>query len=242
MLHRAHQLRDKETATTSSFPSRAVTCATVYSFVICYGYLHEMKDSEVQWWMPIFILAAVLLASYARINMGVHYPSDCIAGFIQGFFVALIATLLWKADIVGCNSCVHNKCYARDLQKEAITATSLERVNLLMLIFTSFGAMIFTVVSILKPIDFWGKCDRVYGMLFPGIVFQLTFLCPKAIKYALPPPVSTPWYSYIYGIGVVAIVTAIGLKVKGRHPIIMYIALFISLFVGITGWRLWVVR
>lgn len=99
-------MREKESAVTSSFPSRAVTCAgeylllithlVVYSFFASYAYIitYEPNHVVIKWWMPvIFIsiygfinlttLVTILLASVARVALGVHYPSDCVIGFFQ---------------------------------------------------------------------------------------------------------------------------------------------------------------
>ncbi len=111
---------------TSSFPSRAVTCAVVYSFGASYAYMYHYDTYQIQWWMPVLLVSITFLASFARvrhflkkpstrwnlphmqdftryaesrewggtgciwlilfffqINLGVHYPSDCLGGILQ---------------------------------------------------------------------------------------------------------------------------------------------------------------
>jgi hypothetical protein len=70
-------------AKTSSFPSRAVTCALVYSFA--FGFALYLKTGlwEVEWWILVFTIVSVPLASFARVYLGVHYPTDCLGAIIQ---------------------------------------------------------------------------------------------------------------------------------------------------------------
>ena len=72
---------------TSSFPSRAVCCSLVYSFAVCYGYLYFTNSNDIiWWWMPEIIFIFLFLASFARVFLGVHYPSDCLVGAVQVLF------------------------------------------------------------------------------------------------------------------------------------------------------------
>ena len=209
MVNRGNRLRNKETAVTSSFPSRAVTCAVVYSFVVIYAFIFKVhKTFQVEWWMPFLIIFATLLSSFARINMGVHYPSDCVAGFIQGIFVCAIGTVLWQLDSLGCSSCLDGSCYSDLNSVHSLTKQYFaSRFNWLGLFLILLISSAITALSIIKPINFWAKCDRVYGMLFPGIAFQLTCLCPSMSDSSLPRPASIPWYAYFYAIAFVGTAT-----------------------------------
>ena len=68
---------------TSSFPSRAVCCAVVYSYAICYSFIYIFGGGIMWSWMPLLFVVTILLSSFARIYLGVHYPSDCIFGAIE---------------------------------------------------------------------------------------------------------------------------------------------------------------
>lgn len=61
------QIRRKDK--TSSFPSRAVTCGFVYAFAVCYAYFLRSHPYNVEWWMPVLLIAAPLLASFARVRL-----------------------------------------------------------------------------------------------------------------------------------------------------------------------------
>jgi len=242
MVWRAQKIRKTETAVTSSFPSRAVTCATVYAFMIIYAYIYDIEKTDffVTWWMPFVILIAVFLSSFARINMGVHYPSDCVIGFIQGIIVCVIGTMLWHADAVGCDSCFGGKCYALEGSKLEIDKSNLNRINFLVLGVGCLISLLITIFSIVKPVDFWSKCDRVYGMLLPGILFQVTFLCKRTAGTALASPTVCPWYGYFYGVGFTGVATFIAWRNNGKFPILSFAIQFIMMYFALAFWRLWV--
>jgi len=241
MVQRAKKMRNRESATTSSFPSRAVTCATVYSFVISYAYMYMYKNAVVvSWWMPLLAIFAVILSSFARVHMGVHYPSDCVIGLIQGILVCIFGTLLWHANTIGCASCFTDNCYSLPTTPEGLTKENLKNFNFYSLIVSSVVALVITAVSVVKPIDFWDKCDRVYGMLLPGVVFQITFLCPSTMHSSLPHPKEAPWYAYLFGITIAALATAFAYKNKGRKPVLSFSCLFLVLYCTLALWRLWV--
>lgn len=83
MVKRARPIRRDKT---SSFPSRAVVCAVVFSWLIAQSLAREEAVSTpvnpIILWLAILIVAA--LTAFARINVGAHYPSDTIFGFLLG--------------------------------------------------------------------------------------------------------------------------------------------------------------
>lgn len=240
MVNRAKMVKKDKT---SSFPSRAVTCSTVYSFAVIWGYTYRTMSSDgsfsFQWWMPFLFVFAILLSSFARINLGVHYPSDCVAGFLQGLLVCLIGTGFWMGDTVGCSSCKNLGCYSH-FPDHTITFNNLSHINIFMVLLIIAFSVLIPLVSVMKPIDFWNKCDRVYGMLFPGIAFQLLFLCPNSTNegYSLGAPPRPEWYDYLFAIAVAGITTAIGARVQGRRPVFVYLVLYTSLLFSLSLWRL----
>jgi len=230
--------------TTSSFPSRAVTCGTVYSFAVIWAYVYAstLEDDEFvfRWWMPVLFVLAVFFTSFARINLGVHYPSDCVGGLLQGIIVCLIGTGLWRTDILGCESCHEMRCYATTKDTIISMHSSFMRINWWLVLVVVAFILGVPILSVIKPIDFWSKCDRVYAMLLPGIAFQLIMLCPHSTRpgYSLAAPPSPHWYSYIFAVALVAGVTVIGGKFGGKRPMLMYALEFISLSVILFFWRL----
>jgi len=67
----------------SSFPSRAVTCGVVIGFLII-EFLEEndwLDSGHMNLiYQVLIIFAMFILSSFARMHLGVHFPSDCIGG------------------------------------------------------------------------------------------------------------------------------------------------------------------
>ncbi|EGC30991.1 hypothetical protein DICPUDRAFT_40655, partial [Dictyostelium purpureum] len=229
---------------TSSFPSRAVTCSVVYSYAVIWiaTYYQDHQNTTVEWWMPIMFVSWVLLSSFARINLGVHYPSDCVGGVIQGAIVCIAGTAFRKVDIVGCRSCWDDSCYAAIDSAQEITFAHMSRLNFIMLVSLVLLFLVVPIVSVMKPVDFWSKCDRVYGMLFPAIAFQLLLLCPSSYHLggSLSKPHNPHWYSYIFG-GVLALCATLipaKAKIDAKYSIVTFWVLFIVLAGSLFSWRL----
>eukprot|EP01118_Nematostelium_gracile_P003170 TRINITY_DN13603_c0_g1_i1.p1 TRINITY_DN13603_c0_g1~~TRINITY_DN13603_c0_g1_i1.p1 ORF type:complete len:372 (+),score=43.36 TRINITY_DN13603_c0_g1_i1:123-1238(+) len=242
MVWRAKKLRDSETAVTSSFPSRAVTCATVYSFMGVYAYVYNQESDRFQmtWWMPILVISSVLLSSFARVNMGVHYPTDCIIGFIQGVVVCVSGTFLWHVNAIGCESCFSAQCYSLHGTTSIIDKDHLFRINWITFGIGLIICFAIVVISVVKPIDFWAKCDRVYGILLPGLLFKVTFICKGLNHVSLGEPKASPWYGYIFGMALTGLVTFISFKFRGRYPIVSFGILFVLCTLGLFIWRIYV--
>jgi len=206
-----------------------------------YAYVYNVQSDKflITWWMPLLIITAVVLSSFARINMGVHYPSDCVAGFLQGILVCVIGTLLWHADALGCDSCFTDRCYSSENSSSLISKDHLSRISWGTIAIGISVSLFFTIVSVIKPIDFWQKCDRVYGMLLPGVLFQFTFLCRRTTGSSLAHPDSFPWYAWPYALGFTGVATAVAFKNNGRYPVLSFLALFIILYIALVVWRLY---
>lgn len=99
MVKRARPIRRDKT---SSFPSRAVVCAVIFSWLMAQSLAREGAVSTpvnpIILWFAILIVAA--LTAFARINVGAHYPSDTIFGFLLGcavLKVGLHVELMWSS-------------------------------------------------------------------------------------------------------------------------------------------------
>jgi Membrane-associated phospholipid phosphatase len=66
----------------ASFPS-GHTAASVASAVALCGYLKK------RWSIPLIVLA--LMIGFSRLYIGIHYPSDVLAGLLDGIMLGLIA-------------------------------------------------------------------------------------------------------------------------------------------------------
>ena len=82
-----------------------------------------------------------------------------------------IGTLLWHIDALGCASCFDKSCYSNNNSinnnNHHIDVLSKEtfKFNFSFPIFvvTLLVSLLIVFISVLKPINFWCKCDRVYG-------------------------------------------------------------------------------
>jgi len=232
MVHRARTVRKDGT---SSFPSRAVTCSVVYTYALCFAYNHLLNPKHlISWWMPLVLVIAITASSVARILLGVHYPSDCVSGVLQGLFITGIGAATWKLDVIGCSSCAHYGCYTTDSNMLSWTNLAL---NWWMFSIALAVMTVVAVLSIVRPLQFWVKCDRVYGILFPCMLFQLVFLCPRTSHTSLPPPPHAEWYTYMFGILTAVVATFAGIKLK-CHSLLRYSWVFMFVFACLVGWRL----
>jgi len=201
------------------------------------------ESLDIEWWGIMWILLAVLITSFSRIRLGVHYPSDCFTGFLQGVLASVIGSFLYHKGAIGCGDCRINECYIDKNDTSAITVLTFKTNFDFLLFFGLFVAVILiTIIAIIRPLHLWDKCDHVFGMLFPCLIFRFTFLCYPLNKQksALPEPSDWEWYSVVLGLVVVAIATFVGVKSKkGHFQLWVFIALFISLYSILAVWRLY---
>lgn len=179
MARRAFGLRIDDT---SSFPSRAVSCAVVYTCIgiWVYAYLSTPRDQiskggdELQEFSDkfpypyevitdyrtiILVMFASVLASVSRIYLGAHYPSDCIVGFIQGVILYVFGSMVHDLISYECNACYHNECYGKN--DDVITRFNLfDRIDWMSLGLFSLFALILSIVSVMKPVEFWKKSHQ----------------------------------------------------------------------------------
>ena len=95
---------------TTSFPSRAVTCGTVYATLISFSVVNRNSDmdrllEEFSWLLLLVVLAVTLSTAWARIYLGAHYPSDCLFSIPQSFLIMLVAISMFYLEKVLCGSC-----------------------------------------------------------------------------------------------------------------------------------------
>ena len=72
-------------ASDPSFPSGH----TAASFASCTAILPNVKK---RWWAPLILMA--VLISFSRIYIGIHYPSDVVAGFASGVILGIAANVI----------------------------------------------------------------------------------------------------------------------------------------------------
>jgi len=245
----AYRAREDQQTRTSSFPSRAVACAVVYCYIIDWIYkdFNHLENQRAETWMFILLVSLPLLISFARINLGVHYPSDCIAGIILGLTTCLFGRLLFYADFYGCScdSSYSKIChYQNNSAIQELTPRTLH-FNWALLACIIVGQFFFALFCILKPIQFWVKFGAVFGLLFPALTFRLLFLCPtRSVQYSLPVPVTTYHFDIIpcvYGLSVVILGMVVGMKLQKKLLFWVFVVYWVFYLFVILFWRLFLV-
>lgn len=76
----------------NSFPSGHTTCA--------FAFAGAVWRTAPERWMRWVALAAAVLMGFSRLYVGVHYPSDVLAGVLVGLFAAWVAFQLCKRTVI----------------------------------------------------------------------------------------------------------------------------------------------
>lgn len=80
-----------------SFPSGHAMNAFIFYSIMSYFVYHFTHNKLLSGIVTAFALVLVLLIGFSRVYLGVHYPSDVLAGFIAGFFVFVTAIVLIRS-------------------------------------------------------------------------------------------------------------------------------------------------
>lgn len=241
MVGRALPIRQD---TTSSFPSRAVVCAVVFTWLSAWslhieGMLTQPISAVLLW---LCIVLVVFLTSFARINVGAHYPSDTLLGFVLGCFVVNIGKRLevWMhATCVPITSYPGQHTLILNTWSHVLKATpycSLSRIT-----FLSYAM---TLVSIQ---GFWVKCSYVYGLLLSSMAFRVTYLCASrgsditqiAGVSQVTDPVS--FREHVQAAATMCVVLFFGMSTRGRKGtfrIVAFTMIYFGTLVLILSWRL----
>ncbi len=77
-----------------SFPSGHAMNAFVFYSLLAYFAFHFTRNKKFTLVISFIAIILILLIGISRIYLGVHYPSDVIAGFIAGFWVFVTGVLI----------------------------------------------------------------------------------------------------------------------------------------------------
>ena len=245
MVRRALTVRRDKT---SSFPSRAVTCAVVYTFIAGFALLNGYNIGIV----IAITLVSALCTSIARIMLGAHFPSDCVVGLIQGaaataigygFYYALLATVS-KCTTDGQSVKIMNvSCYTPTDGGSVTPLTQSSQVPWILVTVIFIISLLIQVAVSIAPLKFWTKSSYVFGVLTAAIAFRLSILGrPTYVHHTLIPPAYPP---SIFSI-LLAICLAFGLtfiskyinKLKGIISFIISILISTVIYAIMVTWRL----
>lgn len=82
------------TETTYSFPSLHAMNSFVFYSTISYFIFHFTRNKKLSIVISSFSILLILLIGFSRIYLGVHHPSDVLAGYIAGFWWFVTVLLL----------------------------------------------------------------------------------------------------------------------------------------------------
>ncbi len=79
--------------------SHAANTAGIAVFTLYSGVLHYHMPVAKKFFFSALLCLYVLLNSYSRVYLGVHFPSDVLAGIALGVSIGLGTGLLWKNTV-----------------------------------------------------------------------------------------------------------------------------------------------
>ena len=86
-----------------SFASGHSLFATIFFSIIFIIFAPKIKSQAGKWILAIFCLLGLLLVMISRVYVGVHYPSDTIAGFFLGSTWLLLTYPTYKKYLKNCD-------------------------------------------------------------------------------------------------------------------------------------------
>lgn len=150
--------------------------------------------------LPIFAIW-VPSVSWARVYLGVHYPSDTLVGGLVGLVCCVIGEAIGGAIRDTCLPCSTLECYAYNASSDCIIGSdgrgggNFSLVGFfdgttggddstcykfdVALVATAIVVAIF-LLAVSPCVAFFTKSANVLGMIFPAIVFHITMLCKPA--------------------------------------------------------------
>lgn len=216
--------------TTSSFPSRAVACAVVFSWLVVRaaeleGFVAALPAGRV--WAGISLVAA--LTAFARVNVGAHYPSDTLCGFVLGCVVIRLGAALDAAW--GAAGCSIPAAYPPDATASfASVRDVLQDMPYGRLVTSLALCYAMTLISIT---GFWVKCSYVYGLLLSALTFRHVFLCSDSgvrAGFARVVPGSISLRVHANVVAALLGVLAFGMLTRGRKGVFRIFAFSLIYF------------
>lgn len=81
----------------SSFPSGHAMNAAVFYLSVSFYFYHFTRKKKLSSAVTVVSIILILLIGFSRIYLGVHYPSDVVAGYVVGTWWLVLAILISKS-------------------------------------------------------------------------------------------------------------------------------------------------
>lgn len=124
----------------------------------------------------LVMLGSMIAASFARIFVGVHYPSDCTVGGLLGGVILVLSWGLYNIPLFQCPGCELEMCYA-GIGKQVTEFANIYTLYPILILLIGCGICI---VLTSPPIHFWNKNAVVFGLSLGYMIFRTSLLCPTA--------------------------------------------------------------
>jgi membrane-associated phospholipid phosphatase len=145
---------------TSSFPSRAVTCSVVLPGLLLESFSYPAGSSFYSLERWGIILGTCLLISFSRASLGVHYPSDCLFGVILGSIVLIVGYT--------CSNILNTDCGTYNPEQ----TLDVWHSNWIALSLFTIGCLLVSVLFSIPPILFWPKSSQIYGVMHHSVFYS----------------------------------------------------------------------
>ena len=143
----------------SSFPSRDHTAGTVLLYI-----WFVVFSSSVGVSVPFVVVSASCVLgviTVARVAIGAHYLSDCVAGFVVSFAGIGVGILLSKLDEEVCSEMYERRHFSQEVARSA---------NKLLIVAGLFTALLLAAMGMHFRV--WKKHSTVLGVLCPVLIYH----------------------------------------------------------------------
>jgi hypothetical protein len=201
----------------------------------------------------------LVLAAFSRANVGAHYPSDTLCGFVLG--VAILsysarAEALWQSlgsfalqNHPRASLLALSHHYAVQIPQPPLPDAALlisdfrtlarhtPHARLVACVAFSYALTIASIAG------FWVKCSYVYGLLLSAATFRYVYLSPRSTNVAFAtvlPAMRPSWGLHARATCLFFTWLAFGMATRGKkgpYRLVAFTLIYFGVLAGMTMWR-----